>query len=111
MAAVGSPLQQLQDKVVLESPGALPSLLGVLNCLLGLPTDERGMVAWAHIEQAHQLYRISCIASAGAHQLYRISCSASAVSHQLERISCSASAGAHQLERISCIASAGAHQL
>ena len=51
-AAIGSPLQLLQDKVVNGSQSAvLPKMLGVLRSLNSLPDDEVGLTAWHQIEK------------------------------------------------------------
>jgi len=50
--AVGSPLQLLQEKVLLcQHTGMLPRLLGVLRALTALPDSPVGLVAWSYLEK------------------------------------------------------------
>ena len=51
-AAVGSPLQLLQERVLnMSNASILPRLLGVLRYLGQLPDSPVGLVAWTHLER------------------------------------------------------------
>ncbi|KAL1503230.1 hypothetical protein AB1Y20_011286 [Prymnesium parvum] len=54
VASVGSPLQMLQDKVLLDAPAALPHLLAMLHTLLRMRDDLPGLLGWAWLEEQAQ---------------------------------------------------------
>ena len=49
--AVGSPLALLQQKVVIDQPGALPKLLSLLRLLQEIPDDDKGLAGWSQLEK------------------------------------------------------------